>query len=100
MATLFEKVKIGKLELKNRMVMTPMGFMFDIDNGISERQRNYLVERAKGGFGLVFPATHFIADRFEKCQANQLANVSQADRLSIAVEQVHQYGAKFACNYL
>lgn len=95
MATLFEKTKIGKLELKNRMVMTPMGFMFDIDNGISERQRNYLVERAKGGFGLVFPATHFTADRFEKCQANQLANESQADRLSLAVEQVHQYGAKF-----
>ncbi len=96
MATLFEKVNIGGLELKNRMVMTPMGFMFDIDNGISERQRNYLVERARGGFGLVYPATHFIEDRFEKCQANALWTASHADRLSLAVEQVHQYGAKFA----
>ncbi|MDI9491951.1 MAG: 2,4-dienoyl-CoA reductase, partial [Bacillota bacterium] len=78
MATLFEKVNIGGLELKNRMVMTPMGFMFDIDNGISERQRNYLVERAKGGFGLVYPATHFIEDRFEKCQANALWTASHA----------------------
>ena len=69
MATLFEKVNIGGLELKNRMVMTPMGFMFDIDNGISERLRSYLVERARGGFGLVCHATHFLEDRFGRCRA-------------------------------
>lgn len=96
MATLFEKIKIGNLELKNRLVMCPMGFTTDIDGGISERQRDYLVERAKGGFALVYPATHFISNRFEPSQANTLENLSQAKRISWAVEQVHHYGAKFA----
>ncbi|MGI6580133.1 MAG: FAD-dependent oxidoreductase [Saccharofermentanales bacterium] len=96
MSKLFEKVKVGNLELKNHLVLCPMGFVKDIDGGISERQRNYLVERAKGGFGLIYPSTHFISNRFEPSQANTLEGWVHGSRLALAVEQVHQYGAKFA----
>ena len=44
MATLFEKVTIGGVELKNRLVVTPMGFTaFDSDGGISDRDRKSVV---------------------------------------------------------
>jgi NADH:flavin oxidoreductases, Old Yellow Enzyme family len=56
MSTLFEKVTVGKLTLKNRLVVPPMGYMTDIDGGVSERQRSYLTARAKGGFGLIYPS--------------------------------------------
>lgn len=96
MSKLFESVKVGNLELKNHLVVCPMGFVKDIDGGISERQRHYLVERAKGGFGLIYPSTHFISNRFEPSQANTLEGWGHGSRLALAVEQVHQYGAKFA----
>ena len=50
---LFEKNAIGRMKLKNRMIMSPMGTASDPDGGFSEQNRNYYVERAKGGFGLI-----------------------------------------------
>ena len=99
MTTLFEKVSLGKLTLKNRLVMPPMGFMTDIDGGISARQRAYLTARAKGGFGLIYPSACYVSDRFEDASgagANTLRNKEQGKRLSMAVDEVHTFGAKFA----
>jgi 2-enoate reductase len=97
MATLFEKVSIGNLKLKNRLVVPPMGFMTDIDGGVSERQRAYITERAKGGFGLIYPNCCVVSDRFEdpaSAGANTLKNKEQGKRLSYAVDEVHTFGAK------
>ena len=73
---LFSKYKINdNLTLKNRLVMAPMGFVKEIDGGISDRQMDYLVERARGGFGLIYPAAHVICDRWETvktCGGNYL----------------------------
>ena len=66
MPTLFEEVKIGNLELKNRIVMDPMGFSHtDSDGGYSDRQIEYYVERARGGFGLIYPTATMVTTRFE-----------------------------------
>ena len=47
---LFEKGKIGKLTLKNRIVMTPMGTGFAAASGeASEEITKFYEERAKGG---------------------------------------------------
>ena len=46
---LFEKGKIGKLTLKNRIVMTPMGTGFAAASGeASEEITKFYEERAKG----------------------------------------------------
>lgn len=51
---LFQPVSVGSLQLKNRIVMTPMGTLFGSDTGgVSQRQIDYLVERAKNGVGLI-----------------------------------------------
>ncbi|HHU63242.1 MAG TPA: FAD-dependent oxidoreductase [Clostridiales bacterium] len=96
MPTLFEKVKIGNLELKNRVVMNPMGFSHtDPDGGFSDRQIEYYVERARGGFGLIYPTATMVTTEFEPApMPNVLENYSQATRLSILCEKVHNYGAK------
>lgn len=36
-----EKGNIGKMKLKNRIVMTPMGTAYDPDGGFSKRNINY-----------------------------------------------------------
>ncbi len=51
---LFSPISIGSMELKNRIVMSPMHTDFaDPDGSVSETLHNYLVARAKGGAGLI-----------------------------------------------
>lgn len=51
---LFSPIKIGPIELKNRIVMPPMvtGFAGP-DWGVTDRLISYHVERAKGGVGMI-----------------------------------------------
>ncbi|OAA90788.1 NAD(P)/FAD-dependent oxidoreductase [Clostridium ljungdahlii] len=97
MATLFEKVKIGNVELKNRMVMCPMGYGSpDADGGISDHQIEYYVERAKGGYGLIFTSGQYVTGKFEKSESNFLETPRHGQRLSLLANKLHQYGAKLA----
>ena len=52
---LFEPLKVGKLTLKNRISMAPLGMvaMSDPCGGFSENAQEYYIERAKGGTGLI-----------------------------------------------
>ncbi len=52
---LFSPIKIGRLEIKNRLVMAPMGNinMNDETGRPGERMVRYFEERAKGGTGLL-----------------------------------------------
>lgn len=92
-APLFQKGRINSLELKNRLVMSPMGTQFtEPDGRMSERSIKFYLERAKGGAGMIiteamFPtktggASHYIGD--EKC----------LPRLSELTDLVHGYGTK------
>lgn len=49
---LFEPIRIGSMDLKNRMVMAPMGTGFVSEDGtVNNKMINYFSERAKGGTG-------------------------------------------------
>ena len=51
---LLEHIKIGKMEIKNRMVMSPVSTNLASDFGsVTKRFIDHYVERAKGGVGLV-----------------------------------------------
>lgn len=51
---LFEPLKLGSMELKNRIVMCPMGTNLADETGMpTERMAAYYAERAKGGTGLI-----------------------------------------------
>lgn len=54
MRKIFESVNIGALELKNRIVMPPMGTGFGNGDGtVSERMKRYYGRRAAGGAGMI-----------------------------------------------
>jgi len=64
---LFEPIKIGKIELSNRIVMPPMTTNFAKDGAVTDRLVNYYAERGRGGVGLIvvedaivdFPVGHY-----------------------------------------
>lgn len=51
---LFTPFKIGRMEVKNRIVMSPMGtLMANRDGTFSENEIAYYEERARGGTGMI-----------------------------------------------
>jgi 2,4-dienoyl-CoA reductase-like NADH-dependent reductase (Old Yellow Enzyme family) len=51
---IFSPQQIGPLELKNRIVMAPMATHYADETGaVTERLKNYYLERARGGAGLI-----------------------------------------------
>ncbi len=57
---LFQPGKIAGLEVKNRMIMAPMGTHLAEDDGVvGDRLRNYYRERARGGVGAIMVEASF-----------------------------------------
>ena len=58
---LFEPIRIGTLELKNRMVMAPMATHYADESGaVTARLKNYYAARARGGVGLIIIESGYI----------------------------------------
>ncbi len=91
---LFEKGQIGKLTVKNRVVLAPMGAPADSDGGFSESTINFLEERAKGGVGLIITGGTAVSDEFEARQGTMHNQFSHNARLGRLADKVHAYGAK------
>ena len=68
MEKLFEPGRIGKLSIRNRIVMAPMGIigLTEPDGKILQRAIDYYVERAKGGVGLIVTGL-FLPPRHRVC---------------------------------
>ncbi len=92
---LFERTNIGTLQLRNRVVLAPMGTTTDHTYGFNERDVAYYGERAKGGVGLVFTGAVVVSEEFEPAPCQKLITVKDVYRLRRVVERVHDYGAKF-----
>lgn len=59
---LFSPLRVKGLELKNRLVMPPMGTRYGSYHcQVTERLRSYYAERAKGGIGLVIVQFTFVS---------------------------------------
>lgn len=50
---LFEPLSIGDLELKNRLELSPIGTGYCTNMRVTDRLKNFFLERAKGGVGLI-----------------------------------------------
>lgn len=64
---LFERARIGSLELKNRVAMAPMGTagMADADFGYSRRLIDFYAARAKGRVGMIITGAAIVNTRLE-----------------------------------
>lgn len=93
---LFTPCKIGKLNIKNRIVMCPMGTNAAYaDGSIAENRIEYYARRAKGGAGMIILGCQFIRPELASgCMEGTIASNTSLPRLSVLCEKVHQYGAK------
>lgn len=94
---LFTPMKIGSLEIKNRIVMAPMCMGFGQYNGCAtETMMNYYEERAKGGVGLIFTEITRINDVSGASSFGQLglSHDYQIAPLREMVNRVHRHGCK------
>lgn len=94
---MFQKGRIGKLELKNRIVMPAMGVSLATSTGeASDEIIRYYEERAKGGCGLIITEITRIDDVYGIGTSNQLAVTESRDipRLQRLADTLHKYDTK------
>lgn len=95
--------RIGQMDLKNRIIMAPMGSnLANTDGHCGARIQRYYEARAKGGAGLVIVGVGAISWPNGACNPNQVAisNDKFIPGLQALVEGVHKHGGKAACNGL
>jgi 2-enoate reductase len=96
---LFERARIGNMELKNRIAMAPMGTagMADADFGYSRRLIDFYAARARGGTGMIITGAAIVNTRLEGGLAHFLPRLDgpqYLSRLSELCDAVHHYGSK------
>lgn len=96
---LFTPFKIGKMEVKNRLVMSPMGTNSAFVVGRKDEQEvDYFTERAKGGVGMIImgcqPLNEIIA---QGSMEGYLDSYTVLPALTSVCDCVHKYGAKIVC---
>jgi 2,4-dienoyl-CoA reductase-like NADH-dependent reductase (Old Yellow Enzyme family)/thioredoxin reductase len=96
---LFEVGYIGKLKIRNRIVMSPMGMHFAGINGeVTDKTIAHYTERAKGGVGLI---TVGITDMMPTPQRYNVRLLSIGEHRLLRghyelVESVHSYSTKIS----
>lgn len=94
--SLFSPIKIGTLELNNRMVMPAMDTGLDTpEHTLSDQAINYYAERSKGGFGLVI--TEFLCVEelgYAGPTQPSIASDDKIDNLTKLTTAVHKGNAK------
>lgn len=91
---LFERAYIGKLGLKNRLVMAPMGVSVNFATGlIDERGLEYYCERAKGGIGLLDLGWQLVTNKTDPFTGNwSVATPAQEMAWARLCDRAHGYG--------
>lgn len=93
---LFTPFRIGNLEIKNRIVMTAMSGTPLISRGqFNESVREYYIERAKNGVGLIISGLSVVYDMFGRDYwINESEDVFDGP-IKELVENIHKEGARF-----
>lgn len=101
---MFEPIKIGGCEIKNRFFMPPMATLMEVDDdgAYTARTVEYYEQRAKGGLGLIITGANWVenkveshADNFFACPTtNPVSYVKAAMELT---DKIHAYGTKIFC---
>lgn len=93
---LFEPVRIGRVEIKNRIAMAPMGTLWpgfvEPDGSLTQRVIDYYVERALGGCGLIITGINR-ATNLEPIACPYVSQYTQPSFSDLA-EQVHYYNTR------
>ena len=94
---LFTPIKIGNVEIKNRIAMAPMLMDFgQFDGRTTDQLMNYYEERAKGGTGLIITEITRVNDMTGASAFAQLgmSHDYQIGGMMDFADRIHQHGAK------
>ncbi|BCZ45923.1 2-enoate reductase [Clostridium gelidum] len=93
---LFTPFKIGSMEIKNRIVFSPIGInVSNIDGTISNCEIDYYEERARGGAGMIIMGAQFISqDIANGSLSGILEHTYVIPQLTTVCEVVQRYGTK------
>lgn len=93
---LFSRGHIGKMQLKNRIIMSPMGSANDYQGYPTEEELDYYEYRAKGGIGLIITEGQVITSEFDPWNApfsNTDTDLQMKGWCKLA-DRVHAYNTK------
>jgi 2,4-dienoyl-CoA reductase-like NADH-dependent reductase (Old Yellow Enzyme family) len=94
---LFSPVRIGPVEIKNRVAMTAMGVnLAAAGGGVNDDIIAFYEARARGGVGLIVSGVCRVLDGAGASEACQLAarNSEDLQGLERLIDAVHKYGTK------
>ncbi len=94
---LFSPVRIGRLEIKNRVAMTAMGVnLAAAGGGVNDDIIAFYEARARGGIGLIVSGLCRVMDGAGAAEPCQLASRNPADVQGLArlMDTVHKYGTR------
>ena len=93
---LFTPFRIGKMEVKNRIVMSPMGLNAAHPDGrIGDDEIDYFEERARGGVGLIIAGCQFLTEELAQGSLEgYLDKTYVIPHLTNLCEAVQKYGTK------
>ena len=94
---LFEPITIGKLAIKNRIAMAPMGIvgLTKPDGNPAQRAIDYYIERARGGVGLIITSVFKVENEIESNVHNMhMINPASSGPFGELCEAVHALGAR------
>jgi len=94
---LFEPIKIGKVEIKNRIAMAPMGLagVFKENGSPGRRVIDYLLERARGGIGLIITGNFKVENKINAMiPGHSFISHAVLAPFSELAEAVHAFGSK------
>ncbi|WP_220138492.1 oxidoreductase, partial [Nocardioides massiliensis] len=88
--------RIGSMEIRNRVVMSPMETLYGTPEGLpSERTRAYFAARARGGVGLITVGATGIDHRHPETPGGlHIATDDAVAAHRALVEEVHAHGAR------
>lgn len=97
--SLFQPIKVGEIELKNRLVMAAMtlGDWRGSEGQITERIKNFYAERAKGGVGFIITSNLFNSRR-QPVKPSMIIDKDECiPGLQELTDVAHAHGVKIAC---
>lgn len=98
MRKLLEPIKIGSMELRNRVVLSAMAKYFCTNGYIGREYCEYYRNIAHGGTALIIPGIMCVEPKWYGQHEQPFLNDDKyIPGLKMAIDAVHEEGAKFAC---
>jgi len=92
---LFEPFQLGKLEIRNRIVMPPMvTFLANESGAVTQRMIDYYTERARGGAGLIIIESAYVLEEDRDFGRLGIEHPQLQIGLSELAESIREQGAR------